>query len=80
MKTCRCRCAEISLGDKEWFFVVETLIEDFSVFLFFFFLNFLYLLIIIFIFHIYIFDIYIFIFYIYISKKSGQHSTLVPIE
>ena len=33
LKTCTCQCAEISLGDKECFFVVETLIEDFSVFL-----------------------------------------------
>ena len=31
LKTSTCRCAEISLGQKEWFFVVETLIEDFSV-------------------------------------------------
>ena len=71
LKTCRCRCAEISLGDKEWFFVVETLIEDFSVFLCLFFFILLYLVIIIFIFHIYIFIFYINIYrfiYTYVKK------------
>ena len=45
LKTCRCRCTEISLGNKEWFFVVETLVEDLFIF---FYISYFF-----FIFHIY---------------------------